>query len=289
MLSGRCNLPGRFYDTFLYLCCLCFAMHTQRQKLPHFCSYPSYVLSTYINARHTMKWKSLDAGANKESYGHQSVLTLWAKNDGKPSELANGASEEERVEWEKAMTEWALKGAADFVKYQTLRERDASLLKQRVDIGRENAILRKNIAKKPSDQTKARLEADLLLIHIKTSKSLCESMERDSCRLIAKRMILDMERRSKKLDMDECKDASLLKQRLGIGKENAKIRKQIAIQHDDQSRARLEVDRLLLQIETSKSLCESMERDSLRLIARRTTLDIERSTIKLEMEACKFD
>ena len=64
----------------------------------------------------TMSRNSFDSGANKESHGHQSVLTLWAsKNDGKPARLPDGASEEEHIKWEKAMTEWALKGGADFV------------------------------------------------------------------------------------------------------------------------------------------------------------------------------
>ena len=147
-----------------------------------------------------------DAGANKESHGHQSVLTLWAsKNNGKPARLPDGAFEEEHIEWEKAMTEWALKGGADFVRYQTLKETDASLLKQRLDIGRENAKIRKNIMIQRNEQTTARLEVDRLLLQIETSKSLCESMERDSRRLIARRMTLDIERSTIKLEMEACK------------------------------------------------------------------------------------
>ena len=232
----------------------------------------------------------MDSAPNKESHGHQSVLTLWSsKNDGKPARLPDGASEEEHAAWEKAMTDWALQGAADFARYHTLKAKDDSLMKERLNIGRDNAKIRKNILIQNDDQTRARLEVDRLLIQIQTSKSSCESMERDSRRLIARRMILDMERRAKKKETDAHKDASLLQQRIDIGRDNAKIRKNIMSEQDHQTRYRLEVDRLLLQIKVSESLCASMEKDSGRLIARRITLDKERRAIKREMDECKID
>ena len=85
--------------------------------------HPQYHLNITQSSQ-TMK--TTYQGVNRESFGHQSVMTAWAKDDGRPI-LKDGASEEEHEKWAALTTAWALRGGSTIVNLGILEEKHSTL------------------------------------------------------------------------------------------------------------------------------------------------------------------
>jgi hypothetical protein len=87
------------------------------------------------------KYKTKD-GVNKHHYGHQSIVTAWAKPDGKPHNLPDDATEVEKSAWCEAMSVWALKGSLDNCDLDKLKMRDITLTRERIQTSLKYSRLR---------------------------------------------------------------------------------------------------------------------------------------------------
>ena len=148
---------------------------------------------------HLMKPQA--SSVNKESFGHQSVLTAWAKDDGRPKKLNPGASDEETKAWAKAMTDWALTGTGRKVELQVLTNKNSALSRLRTTTGKEYATIMRQM-KEERDVFKK------LSLAIDSSKGRLLNMEWEAKQLQQKRQRIDSEK--KKLD----KQISVIKKEL---------------------------------------------------------------------------
>jgi hypothetical protein len=132
--------------------------------------------------------------ANKDGFGQINITTMWAKDDGKPKPLAEGASKEEEEKWTEAMSAWALRGSTQFVDLHVLMEKHSSLSKQRVETSRHYAVSRRCVQaqldgifgrKRVMTELQASLEADSDKLH---------DLDDKSQRLLAKRARIDKEK-----------------------------------------------------------------------------------------------
>jgi chromosome segregation ATPase len=131
---------------------------------------------------------------NRDHYGHQSIMTAWAKDDGKPKPLKDGASKEEVKEWTEKMATWALHGSKEMTEIGVLKNKDATLLESRIETSRNFGQMRRAIQNKKEEIASTENEVAELLAKIEESRKFCEVMEKDSKELNTKRIRIDHDR-----------------------------------------------------------------------------------------------
>ena len=131
---------------------------------------------------------------NKDSHGHQSVITAWAKDDGKPKDLKTGASKEETEEWADKMTTWALRGSRRIVELQCLNSKHAALTTRRIVIGRENAAVLRSLQVERDTIQKTKLAINELIANLNLSKTRFYQLDQKAKHLAIVRRKIDVQR-----------------------------------------------------------------------------------------------
>ena len=153
--------------------------------------HPQYHLNITQSSQ-TMK--TTYQGVNRESFGHQSVMTAWAKDDGRPI-LKDGASEEEHKKWAALTTAWALRGGSTIVNLGILEEKHSTLSKNRFDTSLEYAKVRKLLTSEKETIANTQHAIDDLLVTLEESKNRLYQMDVDSKVLFAKRIKIDQDKK----------------------------------------------------------------------------------------------
>ena len=138
--------------------------------------------------------KTTYQGVNRESFGHQSVMTAWAKDDGRPI-LKDGASEEEHEKWAALTTAWALRGGSTIVNLGILEEKHSTLSKNRFDTSLEYAKVRKLLTSEKETIANTQHAIDDLLVTLEESKNRLYQMDVDGKVLFAKRIKIDQDKK----------------------------------------------------------------------------------------------
>ena len=154
--------------------------------------HPQYHLNITQSSQ-TMK--TTYQGVNRESFGHQSVMTAWAKDDGRPI-LKDGASEEEHEKWAALTTAWALRGGSTIVNLGILEEKHSTLSKNRFDTSLEYAKVRKLLTSEKETIANTQHAIDDLLVTLEESKNRLYQMDVDSKVLFAKRIKIDQDKKN---------------------------------------------------------------------------------------------
>ena len=138
--------------------------------------------------------KKVGSTVNKESFGHQSIATAWAVDDGKPKPPKDGCSEEEEASYYKAMTDWALRGSLRIAELDSLNKKHESLTKNRIGVSMEYAQTRRQMQTERDRIREAQLAIDDLLLDLNTRKDRLHKLDEDGKMLLTKRQKIDEEK-----------------------------------------------------------------------------------------------
>ena len=138
--------------------------------------------------------KKFGSTVNKESFGHQSIATAWAVDDGKPKPPKDGCSEEEEASYCKSMTEWALRGSLRIAELDSLNKMHESLTKKRIGVSMEYAQTRRQMQSEKDMIGEAKLVIDNLLLDLNTRKDHLCQLDKDGKMLLIKRQKIDEEK-----------------------------------------------------------------------------------------------
>ena len=135
--------------------------------------------------------KPNSGGVNKESFGHQSIATAWAKDDGKPKKISENATKKEVEEWAMNMTAWALKGAKKSVDLPILNEKKTNLQKKRIETSIEYARIRRLVQTEKDAILQCKKAIDTHLVTLNSCKSHMYKLIETGERVLANRHKLD--------------------------------------------------------------------------------------------------
>ena len=138
--------------------------------------------------------KKVGNTVNKESFGHQSIATAWAVDDGKPKSPKDGCSDEEKQVYYKALTDWALRDSLRIAELDSLNKKQELLTKNRIRASMEYAQTRRQMQTERDRIRDAELAIDNLLLDLNTRKARLHQMDEDGKKLLTKRQKIDEEK-----------------------------------------------------------------------------------------------
>ena len=138
--------------------------------------------------------KNIRDTVNKESFGHQSIATAWAADDGKPKPPKDGCSEEEKEEYYKALSEWALRDSVRIAELESMNKKHDSLTKNRISVSMEYAQSRREVQTAKQQIRDAKLAIDKLLLELNSSKERLYKTDEKGKKLLTKRRKIDEEK-----------------------------------------------------------------------------------------------
>ena len=135
--------------------------------------------------------KRTSEGANKESFGHQSIATAWARDDGKPKPIPENATEDATEEWAANMTKWALKGGRRSVDLPLLNDKKASLQKKRIETSMEYARIRRQVQSEKDAIIQAKKVIDGHLVTLSACRERMYKLIEKGDKMLAQRRKID--------------------------------------------------------------------------------------------------